>query len=158
MKIQPYDKTHLEAIVRLSIRAWEPVFSSLQKTMHSEIYQAFFPDWRESQKQSVTTTCESPDITVWCALEDSEVTGFVAVKLHEEDKLGEIYMIAIDPTFQNRGFAKALMVFATDWLKQAEMSVVMVETGGDPGHEPARALYESEGFRAFPVVRYFKKL
>jgi hypothetical protein len=35
---------------------------------------------------------------------------------------------------------------------------VRVETGGDPGHAPARRLYEQLGFGLFPIARYFKKL
>jgi len=38
------------------------------------------------------------------------------------------------------------------------MSIAMVETGGDPGHERARHTYEKVGFELFPVARYFKKL
>jgi hypothetical protein len=29
----------------------------------------------------------------------------------------------------------------------------MVETGGDPGHAPARAVYDKAGFVQLPVVR-----
>jgi hypothetical protein len=43
-------------------------------------------------------------------------------------------------------------------MKEAGMSVAMVETGGDPGHAPARHIYEKAGFGLFPVARYFKKL
>jgi hypothetical protein len=32
----------------------------------------------------------------------------------------------------------------------------MVETAGDPGHAPARRLYEGAGFTPFPIVRYFR--
>jgi hypothetical protein len=35
------------------------------------------------------------------------------------------------------------------------MSVAMVETGGDPGHAPARRTYEKAGFGLFPTARYF---
>ncbi|MGZ4435804.1 MAG: hypothetical protein ACXVW7_19605 [Trebonia sp.] len=31
-------------------------------------------------------------------------------------------------------------------------------TGGDPGHAPARRLYERAGFTPVPLVRYFKAL
>jgi hypothetical protein len=43
-------------------------------------------------------------------------------------------------------------------MKDAGMSIAMVETGGDPGHERARYIYEKVGFELFPVARYFKKL
>jgi hypothetical protein len=38
------------------------------------------------------------------------------------------------------------------------MTMVMVETGGDPGHAPARGAYEAAGFERWPVARYFKAL
>jgi hypothetical protein len=38
------------------------------------------------------------------------------------------------------------------------MTVAMVETGGDPGHAPARDLYEQIGFTLLPIARYFKAL
>jgi len=38
------------------------------------------------------------------------------------------------------------------------MGIVAVETGGDPGHAPARAAYEALGFTVLPVARYMKLL
>ena len=38
------------------------------------------------------------------------------------------------------------------------MDIAAVETGGDPGHEPAREAYESLGFTPLPVTRYLKLL
>jgi hypothetical protein len=38
------------------------------------------------------------------------------------------------------------------------MRMVMVETGDDPGHMPARRAYEAVGFERWPVARYFKDL
>lgn len=34
----------------------------------------------------------------------------------------------------------------------------MVDTGGDPGHAPGRAVYESAGFEQRPVACYFKEV
>jgi GNAT superfamily N-acetyltransferase len=84
--------------------------------------------------------------------------GFVAVKLHSEDSMGEIYMVAVDPDFQGRGIGSTSIEFALDRMKDAGMSIAMVETGGDLGHAPARHTYEKVGFELFPVARYFKKL
>lgn len=38
------------------------------------------------------------------------------------------------------------------------MHMMLVETGDDPGHEPARHLYERSGFERWPVARYFKAI
>ena len=72
--------------------------------------------------------------------------------------MGEIYMVAVDPDFQGHGIGSALIEFALAWMKDAGMSIAMVETGGDAGHAPARHTYEKVGFELFPVARYFKKL
>ncbi|WP_199330510.1 GNAT family N-acetyltransferase [Microcoleus sp. FACHB-68] len=72
--------------------------------------------------------------------------------------MGEIYMVAVDPDFQGRGIGSDLIEFALAWMKDAGMSLAMVETGGDAGHAPARHTYEKVGFEVFPVARYFKKL
>ncbi|MDM9385306.1 GNAT family N-acetyltransferase [Chlorogloeopsis sp. ULAP01] len=122
------------------------------------MYREFYPDWRVSQKKAVEEVCASVNTKVWVAIDSGSTVGFVAVKLHSENSLGEIYMIAVDPDYQRRGIGSALMEFALNWMKVAGMSVAMVETGGDPGHAPARFTYEKLGFRLFSVARYFKKL
>ncbi|KYC42155.1 GNAT family acetyltransferase [Scytonema hofmannii PCC 7110] len=159
MRIEPYDPCHQDAVIRLSLRAWTPVFDSIQKAMNVDVYRAFYPDnWRVSQQKAVEDVCASPDTNVWVAIDASSTVGFVAVKLHSEDSMGEIYMVAVDPDYQRRGIGSALIEFALSWMKDAGMSVAMVETGGDPGHAPARHTYERVGFGLFPVARYFKKL
>lgn len=72
--------------------------------------------------------------------------------------MGEMSMIAVDPDFQRGGIAAELIRHALDRFKQKGMTTAMVETGGDPGHAPARRAYESAGFRLYPVARYFTAL
>ncbi len=159
MRIEPYDPDQLDAVIRLSLRSWSPVFDSLQKAIDVDVYRSFYPDgWRVSQQKAVEDVCSATDTKVWVAIDSGSTVGFVAVKLHFESSLGEVYMIAVDPDYQRRGIGTALMEFALDWMKVAGMSVAMVETGGDPGHAPARCTYEKLGFGLLPVARYFKKL
>lgn len=159
MQIEPYEAHQLEAVVRLSLQAWTPVFDSIQKVMDADVYREFYPDnWRVSQQKAVEDVCAAQDINVWVAIDAGSTVGFVAVKLDFESNMGEIYMIAVDPDFQGHGIGTALMEFALAWMKDAGMSIAMVETGGDPGHAPARRTYEKLGFRLLPIARYFKKL
>lgn len=159
MQIEPYDTHQLDAVISLSLRAWTPVFDSLENALDADVYQAFYPDgWRVSQQKAIEDVCNAEDTNVWVAIDAGSPIGFVAVKLHPEDSMGEIYMVAVDPDFQDRGIGSALIKFACDWLKDAGMSIAMVETGGDLGHAPARYTYEKVGFKLFPVARYFKKL
>ncbi len=130
----------------------------MQKVMNADVYQAFYPNnWRVSQQKAVKDVCAAEDTNVWVAIDAGTTVGFVALKLHSEDSMGEIYMVAVDPDFQGRGI-RTLIEFALDRIKDAGMSIVMVETGGDPGHAPARHTYEKSGFELWSVARYFKKL
>lgn len=158
MQIEPYEPEQLDAVVRLSLWAWAPVFDSIQKVMDSDVYREFYPDWRVSQQKAVEEACTSAEMKVWVAVESGSTAGFVALKLKAGLGLGEVYMIAVDPDYQCRGIGTALMEFALDKMKIAGISIAMVETGGDPGHAPARRTYERLGFGLLPITRYFKKL
>ena len=159
MQIEPYALHYLDSIVSLSLRAWTPVFESIQNVMDINVYQSFYPDnWRVNQQKAVEDVCTADDTNVWVAIDANSVVGFVAVKAHSEDNMGEIYMIAVDPDFQGKGIGSMLVEFALTWMKDTGMSVAMVETGGDEGHASARHIYEKAGFRILPIARYYKKL
>jgi ribosomal protein S18 acetylase RimI-like enzyme len=159
MQIEPYQHHHLDGVIHLSLRAWTPVFDSIQKAMDADVYQAFYPNsWRVSQQKAIEDVCAAEDTNVWVAIDRGATVGFVAIKLDSESSMGEIYMVAVDPDFQGRGIGSALTKFAIEKMKEAGMSIAMVETGGDPGHAPARRTYEKLGFGLLPISRYFKKL
>ena len=85
--------------------------------------------------------------------------GFATVALNAfHERMGVVDMIAVDPEYQRRGIARLLMERAIDHMRARGMDIAAVETGGDPGHAPARALYESLDFTALPSVRYLKLL
>jgi len=107
----------------------------------------------------VEDVCAAKKARVWVAEVDGTAVGFVAIELHHpEHSMGEISMLAVDPDHQGWGIGTALTAFALDRLKDAEMTVAMVETGGDPGHAPARRVYEKAGYTLLPIARYFKNL
>ncbi len=154
--IRPYAAPDRDDVVALSLRAWEPVFASLQRVLAgSGVFEAQHPDWRAYQRRAVQRTCDE-GAAVWVAETGGTVAGFAAAVLHAEDRMGEIAMLAVDPPHQGRGIGSRLTAVATRWLAAQGMTTVMVETGGDPGHAPARAVYERAGFTLLPVARYFR--
>jgi GNAT superfamily N-acetyltransferase len=72
--------------------------------------------------------------------------------------MGVVDIIAVDPGYQRRGIASQLMERASAHMRSHGMDIAAVGTGGDPGHGPARALYESLGYTALPGVRYLRLL
>ena len=67
-------------------------------------------------------------------------------------------MIAVDPDYQNRGVGLDLVNFAVDRIAELGIQLAEIGTGGDPGHAPARHVYEKAGFIPVPLVRYYKAL
>lgn len=54
MQIKSYAPFYLDAVIQLSLRAWSPVFDSIQNVMDTDVYQAFYPNnWRVSQQNAV---------------------------------------------------------------------------------------------------------
>lgn len=157
-QIREYRPADEEPVVGLSLRAWTPVFASLQRVLGSELSRRLHGDWRQYQEQAVRGVLADPGMHVWVAQAAAEVAGMVAATLHRERLIGEIVMLAVDPGRQHRGTGTALTEFATDWLRGAGMRVAMVETGGDPGHAPARRVYEKAEYTWLPVARYFRPL
>ncbi len=142
----------------LSLRAWAPVFASLEEALGSELFTRLRGDWRQGQSAEVRRVLEDETTHAWVAALDDRAAGFVAATLHPASEIGEISMIAVDPDRQRAGIATALTRTATQWMRDSGMSVAMVETGGDPGHLPARRIYETTGFTPLPVSRFFKAL
>lgn len=158
LKIEPYNSKHLEEIVRLSLRAWAPVFQSIEREMGPAKYRQYYPDWRATQKEAVESVCRNENMPVWTALDHGRPVGFVAVKRHDEDNLGEIYMVAVDPEDQGRGIASRLIDSATTWMTNAGFKMCIIDTGMDAGHAPARRAYEKLGFDMWPVARFYKEI
>ena len=157
--IRPFEDRDADAVVDLSLRAWAPVFASLEQVLGSEIFRRLHPDWREDQRRAVEEVCAAKKARVWVAEVDASVVGFVAVEVYDPERsMGEISMLAVDPDYQGGGIGTALTEFALDRLKDAGMKVAMVETGGDPGHAAARRTYEKAGYVLLPIARYFKNL
>ena len=157
MRIRQFEERDLDCVVRLSLRAWAPVFVSIEQSMDPPVFKYFFPFWQTEQRNAVSAVCADKDARIWVCESDGVVAGFVAV-YQREPTYGEIYMVAVDPDFQEQKIGSALTDHALSWMREAGIVVAMVETGGDPGHAPARRLYESRGFRVWPVARYYRSL
>jgi ribosomal protein S18 acetylase RimI-like enzyme len=156
--IRAYDPQDEEAIVALSLRAWAPVFASLERELGRDLFVRLLGDWREYQAGAVRDTLAADGMRTWVACVAARVVGFAAATLHEQRQIGEIVMLAVDPSDQGAGIGGALTAQATEWLRERGMRVAMVDTGADPGHAAARRVYESADYTPLGVARYFKAL
>jgi GNAT superfamily N-acetyltransferase len=146
------------AVVEFSMRAWKPVFESFERVMGPEIYQRIYPDWKAGQARVVEAACRAEGNRAWVAEADGRPVGFAVVVADEEAKSAEIFMLAVDPDYQNHGIGLDLVTFAVDRIVELGIPLAEIGTGGDPGHAAARHVYEKAGFTAVPLMRYYKAL
>ena len=157
--IVPYLPEYESSVLDMCTSIWHPVFYNLRDEVPPYVYKAFYPNgWEDRQMSDIGKVLREESDKVSLALWDGELAGLVAIRLHPEDQMGEVHVIGVDPDYQRRGVAQALLDHAQDQMRAAGMSIVMVETGGDSGHAPARATYEAAGFETMPVARYFREL
>lgn len=153
-RIRDFTPDDEEAVVEMALRAWEPVFDSMAQTVGPDIFQKLFgEDWRRYQETDIRRALSAYIVSI--AVTSDGVVGYVAVDLPDGNSHGEIYMIAVDPGQQGRGVGTALTKHAVEQIRASGRELVVVETGGEPGHAAARATYEKAGFVSLPAERYY---
>lgn len=157
--IRPLEAGDLDAVVELSLRAWAPVFASVQQVLGDAIFLRLHPDWRATQAEAVRSSCRDEERDAFVAVAHGRPVGFVTIALNAFHRgMGAIDIIGVDPDYQRRGVGSRLTEFSVDHMRRRGMDIAVVETGGDPGHAPARAVYDAAGFTLLPVARYFRLL
>lgn len=159
MEIVPFAVEYREQLLAFSLRAWEPVFPLLERSVPVFAYESFYPDgWRQRQSDDLATILDNEPENVDVALIDHVPAGWACTRLHPEGDMAEVYVLAVDPGHQGKGLGSALLQHSIGRARSSGMRMVMVETGDDPGHAPARRLYETAGFERWPVARYFRDI
>lgn len=126
-------KEDAESIVALNGRAfaWHPEQGSLsvEKFLKTMTEDGFSYDGLR--------LCDDPH---------AALMGFCWTKIHhdQEPEVGEIYVIAVDPSFQGRGLGKPLTFAGLEWLSEAGLGVAMLYVESD--NDPANAIYQAIGF------------
>ena len=160
LRIRLYRDEDHDAVIELSLLAWEPVFRSFEQVLGRNVYDLLYPDWKASQAKVVESVFEELEkFTILVAEVDGFVAGFLPYTVDHEEKKGTVYLLAVHPDYQSCGAATALNKAALEGMKACGMKLAAVDTGGDPSHAPARRCYEKSGFdRSISSVHYFKDL
>ena len=159
IEIRPLHENDIEDVLELSILAWAPVFQSFEQVLGTTIYARIYPNWHKSQRDAVEQILRDREkFTVWVPELAQKAVGFIAYTLDFMERVGEVYMLAVHPDYQNQGIGTELNAFALQKLREHGMKLAVVGTGGDPGHAPARRSYEKASYTPLPIVRYYKDL
>ena len=88
--------------------------------------------------------------------DDGDLVGFCWTKIHRdvEPNLGEIYVIAIDPSRHGTGLGKPMTLAGLEWLAAQGLTTGMLYVESD--NDPANATYASIGFERHHTDRAYE--
>ncbi len=159
MNIREFEDSDLDAVLSVNMKAFTGIHESFREILGDQIFARVYPDWRKSNEEYIRSLVESEDAkNILVAEEKGEVVGFVHFSINTETKNGQIGLNAVSPSHQGKGFGKLLYHSAMERMKELGVTLVVVGTGGDESHIPARRAYESCGFVRLPLTRYYKLL
>ena len=82
------------------------------------------------------------------AMQNRKIVGFCWTKIHHDfvnqDPIGEIYVIGVDPDNKKIGLGKALALTGLDYMVKKSLKQAMLYVDADNG--PALAMYQGLGF------------
>jgi ribosomal protein S18 acetylase RimI-like enzyme len=139
--IRPFAPELLQPLLDLAMRAWAPVFPQMQAEIPPYVFQAFYPrGWKRGKGPTSRRSARTLRPKCGSLRSGERVAGFVGLRVHAANRMGEVHIIAVDPELQRQGIGRALLDFSFEWMRKRGLAMAMVETGGDAGHAPSRGL------------------
>jgi|SRR3954468_12466672 ribosomal protein S18 acetylase RimI-like enzyme len=161
MHIRPFQDADLADVVDLAIDVFGVFFEqSFREMVSTTVFEHQHGSWADDYRRDIPALHDpAHDRHVAVAQDDAQgIAGFVAWNVDRGRRHGDIDMLAVRDSARRHGTGRALCEHAMAAMREADIDVVGVGTGGDWFHAPARALYESLGFSLVPVSVYLREL
>lgn len=86
------------------------------------------PEWFGSAEAVNDYILNINKLDFWSALTDENIiAGFIALKIHY-DTTGDIYVFAVNKSFQNKGYGKALLITAENHCINLNCKRIIIKT------------------------------
>ena len=95
-----------------------------------------------------------PNATILVGRDGDAIAASVLVG-HDGHR-GWVYYVAVGPEHRQKGYGRAIMSAAEDWLRRAGIEKLQLMVR--PGNEPVKAFYESIGYGEQPRLIFAKWL
>jgi mycothiol synthase len=126
----------------------------------SDLHQRMAAPWFDPTGFLIATTAADP------SSQGERIAGFHWTKIHdrvrstgsgghEHDRIGEVYVVGIDPSQQGHGLGRALTLAGLHHLKAAGLSTVMLYV--DDANAAAVGLYRALGFATWQTDVEYRK-
>ena len=150
-----------ERLADIAEQAWQPAWREFRRQLGDGLFEQLYPDAVERKRRAVVDHAVNHPDWFFVAELDGRIVGFLGARLNtgRDSVVAEIGNNAVDPAWQDRGIAARLYEHAMASFRLRGQKYVVVVTGLDDSHAPARRAYEKTGMRqACPSVQYIGEL
>jgi len=159
LRIRPAREDDVPVMRQIAIAAWKPIFDEYRRAAGEEFFALNHSNWRETKAAQVENHFRNHPEWTFVTEYNGRVVGFITFRINEQTKTAEIGNNAIHPDFQGRGLGLNQYRHVIRFLRERGMKFVVVATGLDKAHAPARAAYEKAGFKPLHrSIKYFMRL
>lgn len=160
MLIRSFVPHDLARLTELTIETFRPFYEDSFRPLVGEvIFANQHGNWRDDYRKQVAELHDpSQHKYVAVAETDDAIAGYVAWRADPASRNGRITMLAVTAEHRRHHAGTALCEHAFGAMRTLGAEVVVIGTGGDPFHAPARALYERLGCTQFPVAVCYRQL
>ncbi|MFT5203254.1 MAG: mycothiol synthase [Candidatus Aldehydirespiratoraceae bacterium] len=143
LRTRPFTESDIEAFVGVNNRAfhWHPEQSGLTP---EQVRETMAEPWFNADGFRLLHD------------DDNELIGFCWTKVHADTspQLGEIYVIAVDPSQHGMGLGKPMTLAGLEWLTDQGLKDGMLYVESD--NDPANATYSRIGFTRHHTDRAYR--
>jgi ribosomal protein S18 acetylase RimI-like enzyme len=160
MYIRPFAQHDLARLTELTIDTFGPFYTDSFRPLVGEvIFSNQHGNWRDDYRIQVAEL-HDPGQHKYIAVAETDgvIVGYVAWSADPARHNGSVTMLAVSAGHRRNHTGTALCEHAFGQLRALGAEVVVISTGGDPFHAPARALYERLGCTKLPVAVYYRQL
>jgi ribosomal protein S18 acetylase RimI-like enzyme len=160
MFIRPFARRDLARLTELTIETFGPFYEdSFRPLVGDFIFANQHGNWRDDYRTQVAEL-HDPGKHKHIAVAEAAgvIVGYVAWSADPARRNGSVTMLAVSAGHRRNHTGTALCEHAFAELRTLGAEVVVIGTGGDPFHRPARALYERLGCTKLPVAVYYRRL
>ena len=160
MHVREYVEHDLPRLVELTIETFGPFYEDSFRPLVGEVvFAREHGSWRQDYRTMVPALHDPPTHQhVAVAEDDGAPVAYVAWKADPDRRRGEIEILAVRSDHRRGGLGRVLCEHAFEAMSSLGVDVVVVGTGGDAFHAPARALYASLGMVELPVSVFYRQL
>ena len=155
--IVPAEEKHLAVAGDIAVVAWTAIHEAYIERIGAKMHDDIMDGWQDRKRKGIEGALMSG--RGYVALVDGVVAGFIAYRVNEANKTGEIMGNAVSPDFRGMGIGTMMYEFVLGKMREEGMKYATVTTGLDDGHAAARRSYEKAGFeKNLPSIEYYMEL